>query len=300
MKKRIVLQVILLVLAAFLIFYLFFSNNTHEKISGKIVYSPSQITNYCDNQNITVVWNSVFYESSDNIVIYTNSTQNNCNAIAYKNKSTELYIILLTDSNSSLGYLRNIQFIRGNFTNDSVDFFINNANKIDLTYLPLFNATSRNINITGSDFAKIYFSYSFRLDVSNENFSSTIGDGIDQFRFSSSAYPLANMTDNTGIIFKYTNLEKFDYNNFILNINLCNPNWQQVNSSCAINDIKTSWYNDTNSCNLSPNSTYTNVTNYCDFDGNGVIGNQSSITERNNDVSTYINGACSPRLGIAN
>lgn len=67
----------------------------------------------------------------------------------------------------------------------------------------------------------------------------------------------------------------------------CTPNWTAINTTCAANDRKTQWFNDTNKCNQAPPA---NLTLTCDSDSNGVMGNLTNFTSIST-LTAYINSS---------
>lgn len=64
----------------------------------------------------------------------------------------------------------------------------------------------------------------------------------------------------------------------------CTPTLIPHYTGCRVDDTNITWYTDSNNCGSVP----ANITNYCDYDGNGIIGNFSSLTQTNLAISVYV------------
>ncbi len=105
-----------------------------------------------------------------------------------------------------------------------------------------------------------------------------------------------NVTNNTaikaygGAVNTNYSLNTFIYTEIQKGPVLCTTNWTEVSTPCNITELKTIWYNDTNSCNYPQPLYHQNKTVACDYDRNNLIGNESSPKEINLDYNIYIDG----------
>lgn len=286
MKKGINwLFLIVLIIALLTVFYAFSQDN--KKMTGNAIYVPP-ISNYCDNIDIAILWDSIFFESSTGITIYTNSSvENQCHFLAYKNKSKELYFII--GSNITNNYMHTIVFLaaRGNLSTPYIINFINNASKI--TYQQPSENDVQIRNISSISQAVSIFNSIFKIDNSNWSLEHTGLDETYNYQFTNSNNISNTIISDFGIVSQNYSAEQFLYSNtFLLS---CTSSWTQTNSSCDASETFISGYRDVNNCNIIPNSTYSNGTQYCDFDRNGIIGNKSEITRKNIALDILINGS---------
>ncbi len=284
MKKGInSLFLIILLVAVLALFYAL----DPTKLTGNAIYVPP-ISNYCDNTNIAILWDSIFFEPSTSITIYTNSSvEKQCYFLAYKNKSNELYFII--GSNTTNDYTHTTVFLaaRGNLSTSYIINFINNASKIIYQQLSEDNVQIRNtVSIDG---AVSIFNSVFKIDNSNWSLEHTGLDGTYNFQFTNSDNISDTFIGGLGIVSQNYSAEQFLYSNTFLSS--CIPSWRQSNASCGADETFISQYIDANNCNTIPNSTYSNRTQYCDFNKNGIIGNKSEITKRNIAIDVLINGS---------
>jgi hypothetical protein len=273
------------------------SNFAHAKITGNVIYNPT-IPTSCSDANIKAIWDSIFNETSTGIIIASNTTlSGKCEGyMAAKNFSNKLYLLAGQDTyftNATTGQIFNvieITSLHGNFTANFISTTIQNisqntinwSNKMTLMNFAFFitSALSRSPSINNASEASSEFTNLFKP----ENTSNWYYSGLlDSFVFNSSSN---NLIGFTGQVSKNSYFDFFGYYNHTYPS--CTPNWTAINTSCGTNEIFTIWYNDTKSCN-SQTGRLNNITIGCDYNLNGVIGNFTSLTQSNTNISIYIN-----------
>jgi len=263
MKKKVFVAIALLLVVASAFYLIFINAEKSLQISGKAIYSPPQIMD-CNDLALLNIWNSIFMEDASNINFNINSTAEECTAIAYKNKSTDTYILMLGKyrypSSNGLGIIA----LRANLTKGYINSL--NASLSSFVFTELKDIVSRTINT--ADNAVSESSSTFKIQSANLTFESdryTFRELINQ---NISDYYYTALTQIR--IHSNSSMNFFSFNEEYMLMN-CTPLWQQINSSCRTDESFISRYNDANRCDIGPNSNYANKTFDCDFDGNGII-----------------------------
>jgi hypothetical protein len=302
-KKIKALIIILIILISLLALLLIAWN---KNISGKAILNPT-IPSDCSNNSIKSLWDSIFNEPSTDIQIFTNTTeQNKCNSfLAYKIKNNEAFILSGVDISFNLIMQINITAIigiRGDFTNE---------------YLNILRAVSNSssdikLNQTSSSNSLISYQYlnprTLNLDQANTSFKTIfkaipgnwMTNDSDQNKVfyiyeENTTETSTNTTKiNLGISLANSSLESVAFIKTIIFLPSCTPNWQQHNATCNSSETFLTYYTDSNSCGINT-SLPQNITQNCDFDNNGVLGNQNNFNTKttasmHEQVSIYING----------
>lgn len=283
--KREVLIIFAIVLTIIL------SLSVNSQLIGKAVFTPS-LPSDCSDASIKAVWDSIFKENSSGITILTNTSQaGKCNAfLAYKIKNSNIYYVLGgKDVNNS----KDFWAVSGNFTqeyNNHLLIIIQNFSKInDEIYFPLVilpgigeELTNRSEPIINTS-AGIEFSSEFKPTLALWNVISYTNPKV----FSSITNETTSLIKSSeGYVHETKKLSWYIFQEYL--IQSCAPNWTQVRTSCKADDSLVIWFNDTKSCNNATGKPE-NITQICDYDGNGVIGNFSSFTQSNLNLQVYIN-----------
>ena len=328
MKKGHVLSLILFILVcAFLFFYFqksaFKTTGTPISIfsppSGSI-FNPRGDIDYvnCSNASIQGLWSSIFREESNDLKILSVEGGGEClYFIAYKNKSTELYMLKTFLGNSSLLSSKTdyVIAIWANVTQEylsqaqilhTVSYPVSFADLFLESSIPAVNLTNRAILSPTS--ANTTFNNNFKVSrpiftfVSNNPATSDMfGQNVSYYIFEetntfSRDVPSSTLklTSSSATVLADHSFTKFIYS-FMRTV--CAPNWISVNTSCnQTTNTLISWFNDTNNCRaLFPENNYippANLTFSCGLIiSQGVYGNVSSVSRVNLiNLSMEVNG----------
>lgn len=256
-------------------------------ITGKVVYTPS-IPSDCSDSQIKSLWDSIFYETSDGITIFTNTSQTGkCNVFsAYKINGNRAKMLLGMDIGNFLFVnMTLIMAIDGNFTQEYLSIIKNMTssqnntlvNQNSSTLVPSAYLLPRNINSLVE--ADADFRNSFKANPSNwianisqtfTNYQSFENETLGNETKSTIEILLANYTLN------YLTFTKITINPISIS---CTPNWTAHNTSCQPNERLTTYFTDSKNCN-SNSGQLENLTLNCDYDKNGIIGNVSVFKDR--------------------
>ena len=254
---------------AVVLIFLFLAFNSN--INAYSIYSPPQISD-CSTASIKAVWDSIFLISSDNIIIMNSSSSSGCNNfIAYKNVSGDFYYL----GNSNYSASPTLSAFKIIFNSSGVPLAISILSLNQNLNMNILSTSVINRGIISSNSADTEFRSVFRLASSawTANFTS-----------SQSTFFYNNLS-NSGLIDANKSIDSFVFINVS---SACTPTWQQVTNSCDSNNTYLTWYNDTNSCNILPDSSHANFTSSCSF-GN-IVGDSSSITANNFNVTVFVDG----------
>ncbi len=260
--------------------------NANKSPTGNTIINPP-IPSTCSDDSIKAVWDSIFKESSTDINVSANSSQTSrCNAFtAFKIKNNrELYLLIGRD----------INFFGTNLTTYGAQYMLFNLNYLNpadfsISQINITHITPRNIAISA---APAEFSNYFKAVPTTWHTNITLNGtryifedsfflgNIDLFNFNISQIGgvEANLTSN------FFMFMSFVYPNQYSN---CASNWIALNANCSSNERMTTYYRDVNNCTNAPPS---NITHYCDYDRNGLIGNFSAATMRRVSADISING----------
>lgn len=269
----------LFAIVAFLLITFIFSSAHNLK---NVSYSPPSSFD-CSNSSIQALWDSIFNMNSDNLSInYTTDGQNCTSFVAIKNTTDEVFLLTR---------------VKMWFFTD-VDILSASDNKMSPQGVSLFLSLLNNPNSNLTDFTPYLINRSINNSVDADNeFRRVfkISPGYWQTNLSTISYSFQNRSTqgNNSILTTGQIAMAYYYDAFIFSNAsrpACTPNWQQSSTTCRSDDTYQLGYSDSNSCNVSPNSTYSNRTVNCDFDKNGIIGNRSTINDVNLDADVFING----------
>lgn len=293
MKKRMklavgFLSIFLAVIIYSLVFQMLLSNPITSSSPPSISFPDS-----CSNESIKLLWDSLISISSDNIVIFFNSSSNNrCNSIfAYKLIGSDAYILAAQESSSETRNSSIISAIHLNATQNYLDILKNitsilNDTKINtdtLSILQLY-ASLRNTATIGDADAR--FRNNFLI--SPPSWLSNPADAFASYYFVDTLATADRTTSQTGTISGNYSLDVYVFTVSI--VTNCTPNWIATVEACKQDDTQNVWYNDSKSCNSLVNKP-DNSTKMCDYNSNGIIGSLSNVYQRNTNISITINSA---------
>ncbi len=247
-------------------------------------------TTDCSDAAIKAMWDSIFKETSLGITIFTNATlnQGDCSQyFAYKIKD-DLAFIMEGKSSGTTPEDIIIKAVKGNYTQvylsqllaithiKNTSGIIGNTANTKLRPTPLTSTTQADNEFNTTFKSALVFWQQvpdFQFNT-NEN-SSILLTNVSTALLVSSAYD--------GLDIKKTKLSS-----------TCTSSWQSINGSCQADETFTTWSQDANGCG---NITPPNITNYCDYNTNGVIGSFDTLRTANinffvenvsaNDSATY-------------
>jgi hypothetical protein len=300
--RRLVLSLILLVLILLI---------THPKtiFTGQVISSPAGPNN-CTNTAISSIWDSIFQESSQNIVIFTNDTASNFSGcdryIAYKNNSNMFYVLYgMNEERANMVYAMkaNVSYNEIDIIKSNSSYYVNNefgGFLVFYMFLPTNETRLRTNNITNADYAASEFVNTFKINFgsyphtwkreSTYGFEENYNLYTSQINESNANLATIMATNIYESIFK--NIYAYMNGTFAIiqpPLSSCTPNWGEFNIDCQINDKKIIYYLDLKFCNNETGKPI-NKTEYCDYDYNGLIGNFSNATLTRVNPKINING----------
>ena len=296
MKKESTLYIILAIALISAIFSFIYIITFEPK---EILLSPIDfLLNFpadCSDSSIKVLWDSIYKISSDSIITFVNfSSPNYCNKyLAIKTINNSFYI--LEGYKIIENQTNEIKILVGHYGNGTAEYLailqnitsaINNTNFVPYTNPPISPSYLFTRNTTINEMNEL-FTNTFKITTLNwqiDNEEPALYE-FTELNFTSNETTTKNTSLSGGISANYTI-------NFILftesskYASLCQSNWTAVNTSCTIEDKKTTWFNDINSCpNAQPPE---NKSIDCDYDNNKIIGNESYVKEINLNAEIYI------------
>jgi len=275
MKKRYKkLGIILLVLALFLLI----ANQLTP--TGNITYNPLN----CSQEDIGLIWDSIFEEPSAGITIVKDST---CEKFyAYKINSDELSLIM---GNTNLGEW--VSATHGIFNSELINSVESNnldnfvPNTLTTSFPPeqesnlTKHAKNRSIDQTkaesifGSIFKPQITTWSKATDPTNMSRTSYV--------FSEETINGNELNSSSGYIEANLTLEQYL---FLRTTEECQTNWTKQLTTCDSNETQMEYYTDSSSCGTTSGQTE-NETLDCDYQTNGVIGKYSEANIKNLDFN---------------
>ena len=256
-------------------------------LTGKVVYGNTPVD--CTDQNIINIWNSIFEENSTDIIIHKDSNLTFCGS--FKNKTNDLYAMYLSFDNRN-DY--NITQIYATHTKISpgYEWLINNITNAStyysvLLYTGLVGNSTVTRNISSATQANNEFNNDFKINNGSWIYTTSYAQQDKVYYFGDDIFHW-NWVNNseTGYIVQNTSINSY-LKSYYQSNTLCTSNWTAINTVCSANDTYTRSFTDANSCN---NATIpANMTFNCDYDGNGIIGNNSNILGENINLNIYIN-----------
>lgn len=196
------------------------------------------------------------------------------------NQST--YLLWAIHGNATQGYLLNL----GNSHIDNILTVINYLydNNV-INYL-----TTRNTTTLSAEDANLNFTFIFNITTPQTSEWQTLQAAQHTtYLFNDTTASSSETNSLTGVVNVNYSIEYFTFTKTqIPIIPTCTSIWTAINSSCRQDDTLITWYNDTNQCTTSNPQQPANQTINCDFNRNGIIGNNSNIQEENLDVQIYI------------
>lgn len=274
MKKGVIVS--LLILSVFIL----------PLISASIVV-PSTPSD-CSDASIKATWDSVFKETSTGITIFSNTTQSGrCETFtAYKIQGEIAEVLYASNTLVSGSNYTLVIGLAGNFTDTYINILRNITSFQNNTYTNNTLVTygkSRSYNLANSilDFTS-YFKQNPDSWTTNASTDRTTYQYIESVLNSSGTITSlgsssANYSLNSATYILTSNSQ-------------CTSNWAAVNTTCRNDETFVVWYNDTNSCSA-PTNRPANTTGYCDYNQNGLAGNETQISKTNLALTGYINSS---------
>jgi len=192
---------------------------------------------------------------------------------------TNSYIIEASTGKATESYLETLKSIE---TIEELNVIIKNFNPNNILIPSLIEKK----DILTTDEATTIFNSLFKISPTQWQTNATT-------RFTNYIFT-ENVTNNTaikaygGAVNTNYNLNTFIYTEIQKGHVLCTTNWTEVSTPCNTTELKTIWYNDTNSCNYPQSLYYQNKTVACDYDRNNLIGNETSPKGINLNYNIYI------------
>lgn len=259
-------------------------------LTGNAISIPP---NNCNIENIKLVWESIFNETSNGITINCTIINNHISFTAYKIKAGQEAYSLTggeLDWGGILG-LGNVTSLQAAYINFSKDYLnitnINLTEITDLSKIHLTNITKRSIQNT--DYSQSEFIKFFR--VIPENWQSSSMNNEPDYSFTNTTTSGNIIISNVGSVYKNYSINILLYSKSTISQSSsnCTPNWTATTINCSTQESGVTYYSDTNNCQNS-STRPANITTYCDYDHNGIIGSFTSFTDHNLDLTLLING----------
>lgn len=261
---------------------------------------PIALPSDCSESNIKALWDSVFKESSTNIIYITNDSVSNgvCDMILATKNNSQVGYVLYYSIDQSVGYILAkktlFNLTSKGYTNITNEIQNSNIWKSPLLMVlalsfPQDGGENRTTKIVTTQLANSTFLDTFETPFNNySDFDWSIGilPGVTPITQAgmfnkSDSYIVGSSLLNrtiTGTVYSDYSDQVFIYSIFNLSSGnpSCTPNWTAQDTVCLANETKTITYNDTNSCGASTGKP-ADIINTCDYDSNGIIGNTSSL-----------------------
>ncbi|MBU0958076.1 MAG: hypothetical protein KKF56_04685 [Nanoarchaeota archaeon] len=288
-----VIAIIVLIILIFILIYLSIIKKDNLPLFSPAINLPSS----CSTAEISALWDSIFQISSSDISIISDTTSTiKCNSfIANKTINGDIMYILFGYADNHTTNNTDILAMRINATLTFKTLFknlavaINNINPISPFETYINNRISfnnRKIGIIDSANASRNFSATFKITqaplTKTEEFATLLDTS---YKFQTSETETNSIYTELGIVFTNKSYEHYRYTNYSTGV--CTPSWQEINNNCTPSETYLKWYNDTNKC---PNASgmSSNQTIGCDYDSNGIIGNETTINS-SFSLAVYIN-----------
>jgi hypothetical protein len=292
MEKKVILVVLVLLLVAIYTF-----NFVAYK---EIFLSPPNlpIPSDCSDASIKAIWDAIFQEPSTGITILSignGSDSGKCNEyLGYKINGETLHLLIGHDR-TTIPQVKEENYIVG-VKGDFLPPFlttIQNLPSEEITTVNLDpevlleNSTQREIQTIAE--ANLEFVTDFKSipSVWSEEFSV----GVTFFTFVDSITTEPSINSSVGVIVGNYTVNQYTFEEWsYLNLSgECSPDWTATNTSCYEDETYTVYYEDLNQC-TNATGMPSNETHGCDFDDDGIIGDEGEIVETNIDIDVYING----------
>ena len=301
MKKssvyKIAIITIVILITALLIWRLYSNNLSNKDITVSLSPIPltdnPNLTDYtppCQNDRIISLWDSIFQESSENIIILNNSY-----CLAFKTRDSKLYRLEMHTWFYTSSYEESSQLsIYASLLNTTINLenFSNsvyNTNTFEGAFSALGNITEIVArNITSPEVAN---------ETSNKVFKKT----LSTFELNTQDFPVylskIEQNDSSGnsseeglVVYNDFSYEGYYYSLRRTIQSACYSNWTEINTSCNPDDTKTTYYllEDTTSC-LNQTAQPQNKTLNCDYNEDGLIGDLSDIRNKSISVKIFVN-----------
>ncbi|MBU0760912.1 MAG: hypothetical protein KJ600_00910 [Nanoarchaeota archaeon] len=298
MKKGEILGIVLIVVLV-LGFVYFFNPSGGDVLLAP--YVPPILSNCSDEDAIKAVWDEAFGAGSSGITIVTSTSSSQiCEHYFAYDLADGSFLGGVSSVSGSENFTRIIA-VRGMFSGAITvglkaltSAQVGNNRHIDLLNLavgePLKNAEPRSVGdvIIFEQDAVDEFSSIFPMGNASGFANDSDADYFEFSYFSPDETVVGGWNFSTEIsmvggVHVYNKTSYFvssETNEFF-----CTPNWTTHNTSCGTSETFVIWHEDLNDC---PGASKANETGYCDYDGNGLIGTESEITDDHLDIELYI------------
>jgi hypothetical protein len=294
MKKEVIITIILLfVLYGGLSIYLITSAPKISKepsLSPLTLFTP-YVPQNCSSSELLQVWSSVFQTSGANLVTKNESSQQGkCSKfIMIESLTNPLRFIYGSDVESGT----KIVYVKAGYVGYETNYFDTiiqpNITDVNTTITQLLSLLTSSSNLTARSITTIGEAdthYRGLFLNAPPSWRQSNLDGITTFNFTE----IESNTTITRSIFgevignyTYTNSE------YKTETGACIINWTEYTTDCSADETNITYFLDENNCQ--DYSDYPgNQTNNCDYDGNGIIGDEDDIIDTNIDVDVYIDG----------
>jgi len=325
MKKGVVITLAILATVILIMFFLkpdetpSFSpdqNNTNQTLNEtteetndtSIFFSPPDLTLPidCSETNIKTFWDTVFETTLDGINVTTSNIGSilTCsNYYAYNTtQENETYFLAGHYVENVLATELRIIAIKGNFTSADLAILTGievtdvNENGDHMTLLEnTINSASTSTLLIETPIASLSEAYTeFDSIFLLENVSAfEFDDTLKLYNFSLNVTNNSNYTEINGGIFSEHSFAHYSYiktTSTTVIQGACEPNWTASNTSCLSDDTYIQHFTDSNDCDDSTGMPNNNTFD-CDFDTNGIIGDESSVDTDNVDLTIEIDGS---------
>jgi hypothetical protein len=262
----------------------------------KILMAPPEISQQadCTEANIKLVWEAMFKESSEGILVLSKINENGfCEKyFAYKILGENAFMLYAEQNISEEENRTSVISIQGDFTQifiDSIPTFDFNANFIEnLDSKEFMDRSIKPTNIALLEDANAIYSSIFIIP--STEYTERFEENQTLFTFLDSLLEGNNSREIGGFVSKNYSIRYLIYDSIDENKHIpCITNWTRMNNtSCTPEDSRLIWYADSNYCNTTA-SMPSNYTLDCDNNANGIIDKE--IGSSNADIKIYINNA---------
>lgn len=291
MKKEVMLAIVILFviyggIAAFLITSM--QDIPEISLSPLTVFGPDRPQN-CNFSSTFSLWTSVFEGAA--VVVTRNETSHDDRCEEFflydaTNYAPAIRTIYGTDDGTTFDLdVQHIEFTQSDFDN----VITPNLTETDAFELSEFffddvwdyvNATERSLSLGEAD---IHYREVFENTPPSWETETSGGDILYTFEQIQS-----NSTERRNVYGAVNGNQTITFSSYTLTFTQgCVPDWTSYTTDCVEGETNITYYRDSNNCNNM--STYPgNRTNDCDYDGNGIIGDEGDIADTNIEVSVYI------------
>lgn len=286
MKKSGGFNYLLLIGILISVFTIIFLYANSYEITGNAI-STIDFPSGCTEDNIKNTWDLIFKINSSETRYYESIDKKFCGL--FKNISDDFYFVYFSVDDIQL----NITTLYGLHTTTMPESrwipenITNSSTYLSAIFILGFNnSLTTDRNIPSIQNAKTISENIFFINDEIWNYTSSALDGKNYYYTGDNIFHFNNV-NNDEIIYLNQNETLDTYQKALYNSS-CATNWTMQETACSLNEIKTSYYSDINNCGKNTNQP-ANITVFCDYDSNGIIGNKSSLDSENN-FSILISG----------